>query len=376
MMNTCNNCRCIKSTHDKASDSEWQSDQPLDSIQKSVLNCYEDRSDNGKCKIAGYKNADKRCYKKIEHCRYDFMKSLLNLCQYPDCNDNRDYMSLISNHVNGVKSEPYFLRSLYAFRGNCPSVLQIRMDHDHTDNRSKVRVGAEYFCTAVSDEDRQECVCCVTEKLCKYINGTVGINVQEAIVYHEVQSFHDSHQESAGYDSRDDRDKNISKRLNESLHRIGLGCCHLLQLFLAALGNSGDLDELIINLVYNSCSKNDLHLSLCEEYTFYSVDILHVFLVCLVIICNDQTKSCCTVGCRNDVFFLSYMIIDFLCDLSVIHVHPPFLLLPDFLSAASFYFSFFCGSYDAYRYNSDMIVISAFFVIHYLCFYEIDSIYV
>ena len=32
-MNTCNNCRCIKSTHDKASDSKRQSDQPLDSIQ-------------------------------------------------------------------------------------------------------------------------------------------------------------------------------------------------------------------------------------------------------------------------------------------------------------------------------------------------------
>ena len=163
------------------------------------------------------------------------MKSLLNLCQYPDCNDNRDYMSLISNHVNGVKSEPYFLCGLYAFRGNCPGVLQIRMNHDHTDNRTKVRVGAEYFCTTVSDEDRQECVRCVTEKLCKYINGTIGVNIQEAVVYHKVQGFHDSHQKSACYDSWDDRDKNISQCLDQSLYRISLGCCHLLKLILTTL---------------------------------------------------------------------------------------------------------------------------------------------
>ena len=225
------------------------------------------------------------------------MESLLNLCQYPDCNDNRDYMSLISNHVNGVKSEPYLLSCLYTFCSNCPGVLQVRVNHDHTDNRAQIRIRAKYFCATVSDQDRQECIRRVTEKLCKYINGTVGINIQEAVVYHEIQSFHDSHQESAGYDSRNDRYKNISQCLDQSLYWIGLGCCHLFQLFLAALGNSGDLDELIINLVYNSCSKNDLHLSLCEEYTFYSIDVLHVFLVRLVIICNDQTKSCCTVGC-------------------------------------------------------------------------------
>ena len=340
-MNTCNNCRCIKSTHDKASDSKRQSDQPLDSIQKSVLNSYEDRSDNGKSKITSYKNTDKWCYKKVEHCWYNFMKSLLDLCQYPYCNDNRDYMSLISDHVNGVKSKPYFLCCLYAFCCDGPGILQIRMDHDHTDNRAQVGVGAEYFRTAVSDEDRQECVRRVTEKLCKYINGTVGVDVQEAVVYHEVQSFHDSHQESAGYDSRDDRDKNISKCLDQSLCRIGLGCCHLFQFFFAALGNSGDLDELVINLVYNSCSQDDLHLSLCEEYTLHTVDVLYIFLVCLVIIRNDQTKSCCTVCCGNYVCFLSYMIIDFLCGLSVIHVRPPFLLLSFLRAVDSFCFPFF-----------------------------------
>ena len=234
-MNTGNNSRCIKGTHDKASDSKWQCDQPLDPIQKSVLNSYEDRSDNGKCKIAGYKNADKRCYKKIEHCRYDFMKSLLNLCQYPDCNDNRDHMSLISHHVNGVKSKPYLLCCLHTLCCNSPGILQIWMDHDHTDNRTQIRVGTEYLRTTVSDKDRQKCIRCVTEKLCKYINGTIGVNIQEAVVYHEVQGFHDSHQKSAGYDSWDDRDKNISQCLDQSLYRISLGCCHLLKLILTTL---------------------------------------------------------------------------------------------------------------------------------------------
>ena len=341
-MNTCNNCRCIKSTHDKASDSKRQSDEPLDSIQKSVLNGNKDRSDNGKCKITGYKNTNKRCYKKVEHCWYNFMKSLLDLCQYPYCNDNRDYMSLISNHVNRIKSEPYFLCCLHTFCSHSPGILQIGMDHDHTDDRSQIRIGSEYLRAAVSDQDRQKCIRRITEKLGKHINRTTGIDIQEAIVYHEVQSFHDSHQESAGYDSRNDGDKNISQCLDQPLCRVCLGSCHLLQLILAALGNSGNLNKFIVNLVYNSCSQDDLHLSLCEEYTLHTVDVLYIFLVCLVIIRNDQTKSCCTVCCGNYVFFLSYMIIDFLCGLSVIHVRPPFLLLSFLRAVDSFCFPFFC----------------------------------
>ena len=163
------------------------------------------------------------------------MKSFLDLCQYPYCNDNRDHMSLISHHVNGVKSKPYLLRCLHTLCCNSPGILQIWMDHDHTDNRTQIRVGTEYLRTTVSDKDRQKCIRCVTEKLCKYINGTIGVNIQEAVVYHEVQGFHDSHQKSAGYDSWDDRDKNISQCLDQSLYRISLGCCHLLKLILTTL---------------------------------------------------------------------------------------------------------------------------------------------
>ena len=342
MMNTCNNCRRIKSTHDKASDSKRQGNQPLDSIQKSVLNGNKDRSDNGKCKITGYKNTNKRCYKKIKHCRHDLMKSFLDLSKYPYRNDHRNYMPLISNHVNRIKSEPYFLCCLHTFCSHSPGILQIGMDHDHTDDRSQIRIGSEYLRAAVSDQDRQKCIRRITEKLGKHINRTTGIDIQEAIVYHEVQSFHDSHQESAGYDSRNDGDKNISQCLDQPLCRVCLGSCHLLQLILAALGNSGNLNKFIVNLVYNSCSQDDLHLSLCEEYTLHTVDVLYIFLVCLVIIRNDQTKSCCTVCCGNYVCFLSYMIIDFLCGLSVIHVRPPFLLLSFLRAVDSFCFPFFC----------------------------------
>ena len=132
----------------------------------------------------------------------------------------------------------------------------------------------------------------------------------------------------------------LTQRRDGALEKIYLSPAR--EVLFAALGNSGDLDELVINLVYNSCSQDDLHLSLCEEYTLHTVDVLYIFLVCLVIIRNDQTKSCCTVCCGNYVCFLSYMIIDFLCGLSVIHVRPPFLLLSFLRAVDSFCFPFFC----------------------------------
>ena len=77
------------------------------------------------------------------------------------------------------------------------------MDHDHTDNRAQVGVGTEYFRTTVSDEDWQECVRRVTEKLCKYINGTVGVDVQEADVY-----------------KRQDKEPFLTVKIKQSHHRI------------------------------------------------------------------------------------------------------------------------------------------------------------
>ena len=190
-------------------------------------------------------------------------------------------MPLISDHINRVKSKPYFLSCFNTFCGNCPCILEIRMNHDHTDNCTQIRVCTKHFSTAVCDEDWQERICRITEKLCKCINRTASINIQKSIVYHEVQCFHNSHQETACNNCRNNGDKNISQCLDQPLCRVCLGSCHLLQLILAALGNSGNLNKFIVYLIDNSCSQNDLHLSLRKENTFYTFNVLNIFLISL-----------------------------------------------------------------------------------------------
>ena len=190
-------------------------------------------------------------------------------------------MPLISDHINRVKSKPYFLSCFNTFCGNCPCILQIWMNHDHTDNCTQIRVCTKHFSTAVCDEDWQERICRITEKLCKCINRTAGINIQKSIVYHEVQCFHNSHQETACNNCRNDRHKNISKCLDQSLHRIGPGSRNFFQLFFTALRNSCNPDELIIYFINYTCSQNDLHLSLRKENTFYAFNVLNIFLISL-----------------------------------------------------------------------------------------------
>ena len=228
-------------------------------------------------------------------------------------------MSLITNHVNRIKSKPYFLSCLNPFCCNCPCILQVWMNHDHTDNRTQIWISTKHFCTAVCDQDWQECVRRITEKLRKSINRAAGINIQETIVYHEIQRFHDSHKETTCNNSRNDRHKNISKSLNQSLYRICSGSCNFLQILLAALGNSCNLDELIIYFIHNTGSQNDLHLSLCKENAFNAFNVLNIFLVCLRVVTNNQSKTCGTMSCGNNVLFFTDMVIYFLSCLSVIH---------------------------------------------------------
>ena len=234
-------------------------------------------------------------------------------------------MSLITNHINGIQPEPDFLCCMNTFCSYSPGILQIGVDHNHTNYCTQIRICAKYLRTAVSDQDRQECIRRITEKLCKCINRTACINVQESIVYHEVQCLHDAHQESAGYDRRNDRYENISKCLDQSLNRIRSGSCYFLQFFLTALADACDLDKFVINFIYHTGSQNDLHLSLCKENALYSFDILHIFFVCLRIICNNQAKTCGAVSSGNNVLFFSDMVIDFLSCLSVIHNILPLL---------------------------------------------------
>ena len=142
------------------------------------------------------------------------MKPFLNKAHHKYSNDNRDYMSLIADHVNFVQPKPHALGLLYALGCHRPGILQIWMNHQHTDNRPKVRVAAKYLCRTECNKNRQECICSISKEICKYKDGAGSVNIQESVVYHEIQGFHDTHEKSAGYNGRNDRNENVAQCLD------------------------------------------------------------------------------------------------------------------------------------------------------------------
>ena len=62
-------------------------------------------------------------------------------------------MSLITDHVNVIQSEKDGLGSLHTFCRYGVGILKTRIDHNHTDDCSQIRVGTECFCCRKRDED-------------------------------------------------------------------------------------------------------------------------------------------------------------------------------------------------------------------------------
>ena len=235
-------------------------------------------------------------------------------------------MPLISHHVNIVKSEEHGLCLLYAFRCDRICVLQRRVDHDHTDDRAQVRIRAECLCSRECDQDLQECIRRVAEQICKHIDGTAGVHVDKSVIDHEIQGVHDPHQETARHDRRDDRHKDISQQLDRPHEHVLLLRGRLLRLCFRTCSDACDGDKLIEDLVYCSCTEDDLELSGCLEH---ALDSLHIFYGCLVrfaVIRNDKAEPCRTMRGGNDILTAPDLIQNFLCGLSVIHVDSPFPL--------------------------------------------------
>ena len=223
-MDACYYSRSVQCPHDEAADSERKSKQPLDSSEYCILSPYEDRSDNCKCKISCHEHADERCYEQVQYLRYDLVQLFLYHRKKPYCDHNRDYMSLVTYHVNVIQAEEYRLCLLHSVGGNIVCILQCRIDHDHTDDRSKIRVGTESLRRRESNQDLQKCICCIAEQICKYVERTARVHIDKAVIYHEVQRIHDTHEETARHDSRDDRYENIAQQLDRSHKYILLLC--------------------------------------------------------------------------------------------------------------------------------------------------------
>lgn len=69
-------------------------------------------------------------------------------------------MTLIAYHVN-VEQTKYGERLLISVCGNCPGVLQVRVDKEHSYYRTKIRVATEYLSCRIANKYRQECERCI-----------------------------------------------------------------------------------------------------------------------------------------------------------------------------------------------------------------------
>ncbi len=274
----------IQTAHNHTSDSERKSDQLLYPADDSIFNRDKYWSDDGIGQISCCKHTNQRCYKQIKHGRNHFVKFFLDDTHHKYGNNHRNHMPLIAHQVYLIQSKPHALGLLYTFRRHRPCILQIRVDHQHTDDSAQIGIAAKDFRRAIGDQDRQEHISGIGKQIGKYKDGARGVDIQEPIIHHKVQSFHNTHQKTAGYDGWDNRNKDISQGLDRPLIDGLFGSCSRFGILFAGRRQTRDGKKLVVHFVDGSRSQDNLKLTRRTEHAFYPVDVLHCFCVTLVII--------------------------------------------------------------------------------------------
>ncbi|SCI23407.1 Uncharacterised protein [uncultured Clostridium sp.] len=191
------------------------------------------------------------------------------------------------------------------------------MNHDHTDNCTKIQISAKYLCRADRDQDRQKNKC----RIRKQVKDRICTGLLHCRI-NLTKSFQNPHQQTARYDRRNDRNKYISQCLYCTPPKARLCACCLSDFFPGKCADARDLDKFVVNLVDRSCPENNLQLSGREKDSLHTVDCFDCFLAALVIVSDDQTQSRRTVLSADDIFPASYVVTDLLCCFPVIHGNP------------------------------------------------------
>ena len=252
------------------------------------------------------------------------MQPLFNLAHEPHGDDDRDDVALIAHQRDGIQPAEHRLVGLHALGRNGPGVLQVGVDHDHADDRAQERVAAEDFRGGEGNEDGQESVRRVGEQLGEHVEGAGSIDVDEAVVDHEVQRFHDAHQEAGGHDGGDDGHEDVAQCLDGLLVPRGFGCGCLLDFLFGSSADAGQSGELIVDFVYRAGAEDDLQLTLGLKDALGPLGVLEGLFVHLVVVRNDQAQAGCAVGCRYDVGRAADGIQYLLCRVFVIHENRSF----------------------------------------------------
>ena len=174
------------------------------------------------------------------------------------------------------------------------------------------------------------------------VNGTCGIDCNKPVVIHEIQSFHDAHEEARGDDGRNDRHEDVAEGLDKALEGACLGRRRGLGLLLRRRADAARSQERIVNFVYNAGSKDDLQLSLRFKHPFYAVNVLKPFFADLAVVRDDQTEPRRAVRGGNDVARAAGLPEQLGCNFLIIHTDTSLDRLFCIVESVSYY-SFIIG---------------------------------
>ena len=318
MMDAGHDGDCIQTAHDEGADAEGQGDEGLHAGDDAVFQLGEDGADGGQGQVTGDEDGDQRGNEQVKHGGHDLVQTLFDLAHEPHGDDDRDDVTLIAHQRDRVQTAEHRLHYVDTV-GHGPGVLQVGMDHDHADDRAQVRVAAEDLGGGVGNQDGQESISGVGEELGEHIHRASGVDVQEAVVDHEVQRFHDAHQEAGSHDGGNDGHEDVAQGLDSPLIPGSLGRRGLLDVLFAAALDAGQLDELVVDLVHGAGAENDLQLALGLKNALGTLCIFQLLFVDLAVVCDHQTQTGGAVRRRNDVARAADVIQDLFCRILIIH---------------------------------------------------------
>ena len=263
----------------------------------------------------------------IKHGGNHLVEPLLNEAHHPHGDDHRDDAALVAHQVHLVEAEPHALGPQHALCGHGPGVLEVRVDHQHADDRPQVGIPAESLGGAVGNQDGQEHIGGVGEEVREDIDRPGGVDVQKSVVHHEAERLHDAHEEAGGHDGRDDGNEDVPQALDgpleEGLLRRGGG----LHLFLGGGGEAGDLEKFVVDL--GAGAQNQLELAVGAEHALNPLHVFQSLHVDFPVVHRHQAKPRGAVGRADQVLPPAEMAEDLPRALSVIHCHSRFLPLSE-----------------------------------------------
>ena len=128
LMDSCHYSRCIQTSHYETSQSQRKCQKPLDTVQDRILRPYKDRTDRCQCQIPCHKYTYQTVVTNRSSTSGTTLCSFFSITDISIRHDNRNDMSLISNHINLIESKEYRLRCFHTFCRHSIRILQRRVN--------------------------------------------------------------------------------------------------------------------------------------------------------------------------------------------------------------------------------------------------------